>query len=104
MYGFVESQVDPDVRSEFSAEAKEKFKELRTALRKDPHAAGNDPKLQKDGSWQVGFGVGLRKALIGFEVDDKQRLVFLNYVKWDQFREALDWTAEFLTGDPGKKK
>jgi hypothetical protein len=104
MYGFVESHVAPDVRKEFSDEAKEKFKELRAGLRKEPHAAGNDRKQLKDGSWQVSFRVGLREVLVGFEVDDKQRLIFLNYVKWDRFREALDWTAEFLSGDPGKKK
>ena len=104
MHGFVGHHVAPDVRSEFSDEAKEKFKELRAALRKEPHAAGHDRKLQKDGSWQVAFRVGLRKALVGFDRDDQQHLVFLNYVKWDRYREALDWAAEFLAGDPGKKK
>ncbi|MGB8988288.1 MAG: hypothetical protein WCC37_16925 [Candidatus Sulfotelmatobacter sp.] len=46
----------------------------------------------------------MRKALVGFDRDDQQHLVFLNYVKWDRYREALDWAAEFLAGDPGKKK
>lgn len=104
MYGFEESHVAEDVRSEFSDEAKKKFQEIRTALRKEPHAAGPDRKLNKDGSWQVSFSVGLRKVLIGFDVDDKQRLIFLNYVKWDSVRRILDWTLGLLDAVPGGKK
>ena len=101
MYGFVDNDVAPDVRDEFSDEAKQKFKELRTALRKEPHAAGDNRKPGKDGSWEVSFRVGLRKVVIGFEVDERQQLIYLNWVKWNRYWEALDSFAKFLSGDPG---
>lgn len=104
MYGFVENHVAPDVRNEFPDEAKQKFKELRIALRKEPYAVGDNRKPLKDGSCEVSFRVGLRKVVIGFEVDEKQQLIFLNWVKWDQYWEALDRIAEFLGGEPVKKK
>lgn len=61
-------------------------------------------KPQPDGSYQISIPIGLRRLLLGYEVDGRHAVILLNYLKWDWLREALDWTVGLLGNEPGGKK
>ena len=67
-----------------------------------PRSYGCKPR--PDGSYEISIPVGLRRIVLGYEVDRKQGIIFVNYLKWDWFREALDWTVGLLGNEPGGKR
>lgn len=104
MYTIVEDSVIDEVKDDLSEDGRKKVRDAKAALRKNPKTADYGAKEQKDGSWQIAISVGVRKVLLGYDIDEKQRLILLNYLKWDRFREVLDWTIGLLAPEPGKKK
>ena|SRR5271168_3139575 len=104
MYTLVEDYVVDRVKEDLSDSDRAKVREAKKALRRDPRTAGYEARQQGDESWQISIPVGIRKILLGYDIDDKQRLVTLNYMKWDRLREFIDWTMGLLGPEPGKRK
>jgi hypothetical protein len=104
MYTLVESRDIDDVREDLSLKDRKKVQSVKSALRKDPYPALCGSRKQKDGSWQISIPIGVRRILVGYDVDEKQRLVLLNYMKWDGFREVLDSVVGLFKIDPGKNR
>jgi len=104
MYTLVEDYVVDTVKNDLSDSDKAKVREAKKTLRKDPRPATYEAQQQEDESWQISIFIGVRKILLGYDIDDKQRLITLTYLKWDRFREALDWTMGLLGPEPGKRK
>lgn len=76
----------------------EVLKSLQAKGRTDPAYSCRE---QSDGSFQVSIPVGIKQMLLGYDIDRKQRVIFLNYVKWNSFREVLDWVKGLLENEPG---
>jgi hypothetical protein len=104
MYTVVESEVIDDVREDLSLEDRKKVQGVKSGLRKDPYSELYGGTTQKDGSWQISIPIGVRRILVGYDIDEDRRLVILNYVKWERFREALDFVIGLFEADPGKRK
>jgi hypothetical protein len=104
MYRIVESYVIDDLRQGFSLDDRMKVHSAKRALRKNPYPTEYRSKKKKDGSWQISIPIGVRRILVGYDVDEKQRLVLLNYMKWDGFREVLDSVVGLFKIDPGKNR
>jgi hypothetical protein len=104
MYTLIEDYVTDTVRDDLSENDKPKVREAKKKLKKDPRPATYEAQQQEDGSWQISIFIGVRKILLGYDIDDKQRLITLNYLKWDRFREALDFLMGLLGPEPGKRK
>lgn len=87
-----------------SPDEKEKLAAAQEALKQSGRPIMYGFRQLRDGSWQISIPMGIRRILLGYDIDDKKQLVTLNYVKWDKFREAIDWTVGLLGNEPGGKK
>jgi hypothetical protein len=85
-------------------EAGKKVAEAITTLRTDYRPAFYHCQRQRDGSFQIAIPIGIRRMLLGYDVKEKRHIIFLNYLKWDWFREAIDWTIGLLGNEPGGKR
>jgi hypothetical protein len=76
----------------------------RKALEAEGCTKGYECEDQDDGSVQISIPVGIRRMLLGYDIDEVNQVIFLNYLKWDGLREKLDWLAGLLGNDPGRKQ
>lgn len=82
----------------------QKVNDALEKLTSDPRPALYDCKPQPDGSYQIALVVGRRRILLGYDIDSRNGVVSLNYLKWDWLRQAIDWTVGLLGNDPGGTK
>jgi hypothetical protein len=105
MYTIVaEALVDKVEIDSLSASARRKLEDAKRALQAEGRPAFYGCKKQRDGSFQIVIPVGMRRMLLDYDIDEKQHHVVLRYLKWDWFREAIDWTIDLLGNVPGGKK
>src|SRR5258708_39496625 len=81
-----------------------KLLSAKEAVAAEGRPKGYEWEDQDDGSVQIAVRVGIRRMLLGYDVDEVNQVIFLNYLKWDGLREKLDWLAGLLGNDPGRKQ
>lgn len=59
-----------------------------------------ESKHKGDGSWQFAATAGTRWVLLGCDKDEVNRLIYLNYLKWDRWRQGAEWFAGIWMNDP----
>lgn len=104
MYRLIDDYLDDQVGvQELSEAAAEKLGGAWIALATEGRPSDYACEEQEDGSWQISISIGIRKMLLGYDIDESNQVIFLNYLKWDGLRETLDWLAGLLGNEPGRK-
>ena len=104
MYSLNDDYLDDQVGvDELPESAAKKLLGARKALEAEGRPNGYGCEDQDDGSVQISIPVGIRRMLLGYDVEEVNQVIFLNYLKWDSLRETLDWLAGLLGNDPGRK-
>ncbi len=50
---------------------------------------------QEGDAWQIQIPCGGRKMLLGYEIYEKGKMIFLNYLKWDESSEEVEEAGWF---------
>jgi hypothetical protein len=104
MYSLNEHYLDDQVGVEdLRPSVARKLLGAKEAVAADGRPKGYDWEDQDDGSVEISIPVGIRRMLLGYDVDELNQVIFLNYLKGDGLREKLDWLAGLLGNDPGRK-
>src|SRR5450755_843497 len=81
-----------------SRDEEKELKNARRALQSDSRPARYGCRQEGD-AWQIQIPCGGRKMLLGYEIYEKRKLIFLNYLKWDESSaeiETVGWFRRFV--------
>lgn len=82
------------------------YSKARRSLRSDSQPSSYGCRPEGD-AWQIQIACDRRRMLLGYDIYEKRKLIFLSYLRWDEDHEEIEkvgwfrkWVLPFLDHKP----